>query len=115
MENFDQNLVIGVDVGGQTTKCGIVDTRGTVVAQTVIRTDNHDSVEPYINELADALKKLIADVGAEGNIRGIGVGAPNANYYTGDIENAVNLSWAVQVPFISPLCSRTRWEVFLSR
>ena len=93
MENFDQNLVIGVDVGGQTTKCGIVDTRGTVVAQTVIRTDTHDTVEPYIAELAEALKRLIAEVGAEGKIRGIGVGAPNANYYTGDIENAVNLSW----------------------
>ena len=93
MENFDQNLVIGVDVGGQTSKCGIVDTRGTVIAQTVIRTDNHNTVEPYIAELADALKRLIAEVGAEGKIRGIGVGAPNANYYTGDIENAVNLSW----------------------
>ena len=93
MENFDQNLVIGVDVGGQTSKCGIVDTRGTVIAQTVIRTDNHDSVEPFIAELAEALKKLIAEAGAQGKIRGIGVGAPNANYYTGDIENAVNLSW----------------------
>lgn len=93
MENFDQNLVIGIDVGGQTTKCGIVDTRGTVVSQTVIRTDNHDTVEPYIAELAEALKKLIAEADAEGKIRGIGVGAPNANYYTGDIENAVNLSW----------------------
>ena len=93
MENIDQNLVIGVDVDGQTSKCGIVDTRGTVIAQTVIRTDNHDTVEPFIAELAEALKKLIAEAGAQGKIRGIGVGAPNANYYTGDIENAVNLSW----------------------
>ena len=93
MEKIDQNLVIGVDVGGQTTKCGIVDTRGTVIAQTVIRTDNHDTVEPFIAELSEALKKLIAEAGAEGQIRGIGVGAPNANYYTGDMENAVNLSW----------------------
>ena len=90
---MEQNLVIGIDVGGQTTKCGVVDARGTVIAQTVIRTDTHDTVEPYIAELAAALKKIIAEAGAEGSIRGIGVGAPNANYYTGDIENAVNLSW----------------------
>ncbi|MBQ2531912.1 MAG: ROK family protein [Bacteroidales bacterium] len=90
---MEQNLVIGIDVGGQTTKCGVVDARGTVIAQTVIRTDTHDTVEPYIAELGAALKKIIAEAGAEGAIRGIGVGAPNANYYTGDIENAVNLSW----------------------
>ncbi|MBP5218874.1 MAG: ROK family protein, partial [Bacteroidales bacterium] len=90
---MEQNLVIGIDVGGQTTKCGVVDARGTVIAQTVIRTDTYDTVEPYIAELAAALKKIIAEAGAEGAIRGIGVGAPNANYYTGDIENAVNLSW----------------------
>ena len=91
--DMEQNLVIGIDVGGQTTKCGVVDARGTVIAQTVIRTDTHDTVEPYIAELAAALKKIIEEAGAEGAIRGIGVGAPNANYYTGDIENAVNLSW----------------------
>jgi glucokinase len=91
--DMEQNLVIGIDVGGQTTKCGVVDARGTVIAQTVIRTDTHDTVEPYIAELGAALKKIIAEAGAEGAIRGIGVGAPNANYYTGDIENAVNLSW----------------------
>lgn len=90
---MEQNLVIGIDVGGQTTKCGVVDARGTVIAQTVIRTDTFDTVEPFIAELAAALKKIIAEAGAEGQIRGIGVGAPNANYYTGDIENAVNLSW----------------------
>ena len=90
---MEQNLVIGIDVGGQTTKCGVVDARGTVIAQTVIRTDTYDTVEPFIAELAAALKKIIAEAGAEGQIRGIGVGAPNANYYTGDIENAVNLSW----------------------
>ncbi len=53
-----QDLVIGIDVGGQTSKCGIVDARGTVVAQTVIRTDTYDTVEPFIAELAEALNNL---------------------------------------------------------
>jgi len=88
-----QDLVIGIDVGGQTTKCGIVDARGTVLAQTVIRSDTYNTVEPYIAELAEALNHIIVEAKAEGRIRGIGVGAPNGNYYTGTIENAVNLVW----------------------
>lgn len=93
MPETDKGLVIGIDIGGQTSKCGVVDARGTVLAQTVIRSDTYSDVEPYIAELAEALKKIIEDADAVGKIRGIGVGAPNANYYTGDIENAVNLSW----------------------
>ena len=85
--------VVGIDVGGQTTKLGVVDARGTVLAQTVIRTDTHVEIEPYIAELAAALDKVIAEAGVEGKVKGIGVGAPNGNYYTGTIENAVNLSW----------------------
>ena len=88
-----QDLVIGIDIGGQTTKCGIVDARGSVLSQTVIRSDNFTDVAPYIAELAEALNHIIAEAGAEGRIRGIGVGAPNGNYYTGTIESAVNLAW----------------------
>lgn len=90
---MDKNFVLGVDVGGQTTKCGVVNANGIVVEQTVIRSDTYDTFEPYLAELAQTLKDLIAKAGVEGQVRGIGVGAPNANYYTGDIENAVNLKW----------------------
>ena len=90
---MNSTYVVGIDVGGQTSKIGVVDARGTVLAQTVIRTDTYDTVEPYIAELAEAVKKVIAEAGAEGKIRGIGVGAPNGNYYTGTIEAAPNLAW----------------------
>ena len=90
---MNSSYVVGIDVGGQTSKIGVVDARGTVLAQTVIRTDTYDTVEPYIAELAEAVKKVIAEAGAEGKIRGIGVGAPNGNYYTGTIEAAPNLAW----------------------
>ena len=91
-----KDLVIGIDIGGQTTKCGIVDARGTILSQTVIRSDNHTEVEPYVAELAAALNHIIAEAGAEDRIRGIGVGAPNGNYYTGTIEFAPNLTWGGQ-------------------
>ena len=90
---MDKDLVIGIDVGGQTSKCGIVDARGTVLAQTVIRSDETDKPEEFVASLAEALNHIIVDAGAEGRIRGIGVGAPNGNYYTGTIESAPNLKW----------------------
>ena len=87
-------FVVGIDVGGQTSKLGVVDARGTVLAQTVIRTDTYSTVAPFIAELAEAVKKVIKEAGAEGKVRGVGVGAPNGNYYTGAIESAPNLPWA---------------------
>ena len=85
--------VVGIDIGGQTSKIGVVDARGTVLAQTVIRTDNHTDENLYVAELAEAVKKVIKEADVEGQVRGIGVGAPNGNYYNGTVENAVNLSW----------------------
>ena len=98
---MDSTFVVGIDVGGQTSKLGVVDARGTVLAQTVIRTDTYNEIEPYIAELADAVKRIVKEAGVEGKVRGVGVGAPNANYYEGTIENAVNLSWggAKSIPF----------------
>ena len=102
---MDSTFVVGIDVGGQTSKIGVVDARGTVLAQTVIRTDTYDQVEPYIAELAEAVNKLIRESGTEGKVRGIGVGAPNGNYYTGTIENAPNLLWGRQRVEFSKLLS----------
>ena len=90
---MNSQYVVGIDVGGQTTKLGVVDARGTVLSQTVIRTDSYTDIEPYIAEVAEALHKIIKESNTEGLVKGIGVGAPNGNYYTGTIENAVNLSW----------------------
>ena len=98
-------MVVGIDVGGQTSKIGVVDARGNVLAQTVIRTDTYSDVAPYIAELAEAVKKVIKEAGAEGKVRGIGVGAPNGNYYTGTIENAPNLVWGRHKEVLQTLLS----------
>jgi len=86
--------VLGVDVGGQTAKCGIVNVHGEVVAQTILVSNEHADADGFISALAETLKKLVADAKLEGQIRGVGVGAPNGNYYTGEIKNAPNLTWA---------------------
>lgn len=89
-----KDLVLGIDVGGQTTKCGVVDAEGNILAQCVIRSDSHTDATEFVDSLSDALRPLIAEAGAEGRIKGIGMGAPNGNYYTGEIENAPNVAWA---------------------
>lgn len=91
---MDKPYVIGVDLGGQTAKFGIVDARGNVLKQTAIRSNTQNTPDEFINDLAEGIKKLIANEYDINQIRGIGVGAPNGNYYTGCIENAANLTWA---------------------
>ncbi len=85
--------VLGIDIGGTNTVFGIVDARGTVIASSSIKTGKHDNFEDYINELHEKASALIKAHDAEGKIYGIGIGAPNGNYYTGRIETQVNLPW----------------------
>ena len=88
------SYVVGVDVGGQTSKIGVVDEQGSILAQTVIRSDTYGSdADAFIAALAEAIKSCVKDSGKD-DVKGIGVGAPNANYYTGQISNAANLAWA---------------------
>lgn len=88
-----QKYVLGVDVGGQTAKCGVVNASGEVIAQSILVSNEHTDAEGFISALADTLKKLIRDAKLDGQVIGIGVGAPNGNYYTGEIKNAPNLTW----------------------
>ena len=95
---MEKQFVVGIDIGGQTSKIGVVDARGDVLAQTVIRTDTFGSdADAYIAALAEAVKGLIKQSGKEPEeIRGIGVGVPNGNYYTGEVAFAPNLAWAAE-------------------
>jgi glucokinase len=91
-------LAIGIDIGGTGTKFGIVDRIGNVLFTGEISTKKHKQVETFIDELHDNLSALIQNVGGSGRIRGIGVGAPNGNYYTGTVEYAPNLPWKGIIP-----------------
>src|SRR4051812_36286899 len=93
-----QQLVIGIDIGGTGTKFGIVDRDGNVLFSSEISTKKHLTVESFIDELYDAMSVLIQKAGGTGRIKGIGLGAPNGNYYTGMIEYAPNLPWKGIIP-----------------
>lgn len=90
--------VIGIDIGGTNTVFGIVDARGMVVASSSIKTQKHNNINDYIDELHTETMRLVDVCDAEGKIHGIGIGAPNANYFTGVIEDGVNLPWPTPIP-----------------
>ncbi len=85
--------VLGIDIGGTNTVFGIVDARGNVLASSSIKTQKHSNFNDYLEELHTEASRLIDAYDATDKIQGIGIGAPNANYYTGRIDNAVNLPW----------------------
>lgn len=90
--------VLGIDIGGTNTVIGIVDARGSVIASDSIKTAKHSKLEDYIDELYATASRLIENNDATDKIHGIGIGAPNANYYTGIIEQGVNLPWPTPIP-----------------
>lgn len=85
--------VIGLDLGGTNSVFGIVDSRGEIKATTAIKTQGYENVNEYVDASIDALHIIIDQVGGIQNIKAMGIGAPNGNYYTGTIEFAPNLSW----------------------
>lgn len=90
--------VIGIDMGGTNTVFGIVDARGIVIASSSIKTRKHSDINDYIDELYTEITRLIKANDAEDKIHGIGIGAPNANYFTGMIQDGVNLPWPTPIP-----------------
>jgi ROK family protein len=89
-----KSFVIGLDLGGTNSVFGIVDQRGQVLATTSIKTQSYKTVEDFVDAGIEVLKPIIAKVGGISQIKAMGIGAPNGNFYRGTIENAANLVWA---------------------
>jgi len=94
-----KRYAIGIDVGGTNTKFGVVDPEGNILVQDRILTNSDAPVEQFITALSTKLKPMIEQYGGVDSFIGIGMGAPNANYYKGTIEYAANLKeWKGVVP-----------------
>lgn len=98
--------VLGIDIGGTNTVFGIVDARGVVIASSSIKTKKHNNVVDYLDELHQEAQKLIEANDAVDKIHGIGIGAPNANYFTGQIEATVNIPWPTPLPLAHMVSER---------
>ncbi|MFM2360493.1 MAG: hypothetical protein RLY16_2486 [Bacteroidota bacterium] len=89
---------LGIDIGGTTTKFGIVNAHGEILAQDRIPTNQHEDVELFIEDLHAKLTPMMDEVGGTSSFVGIGMGAPNGNIYSGTIEYAPNLKWKGIIP-----------------
>ncbi|NLX81324.1 MAG: ROK family protein [Proteiniphilum sp.] len=111
---MDKPYVIGIDVGGTNTVVGLVDKRGQILRQGSLVTSKHAEVEDYLDELAAVIEDLIKNVATKDQIKGIGAGTPNGNYFTGSIEFAPNLRWKGVIPFAQMLEDRVGIPVALT-
>ncbi|RYZ53623.1 MAG: ROK family protein [Sphingobacteriales bacterium] len=107
------SLALGIDIGGTNTSFGIVDRRGQIVTQGRMKTTGHYTVHEYLDALVRQLQPLLDSAGKE-NISGVGVGAPNANYYTGEIAYAANLPWEGVIPLAKLLQDALRMKVTIT-
>ena len=96
--NMEKPYVVGMDIGGTNTVFGIVDSRGNVLSSDSIKTQQHEDIDEYVDAVCKKLISLMQAVGGTEKIKGMGVGAPNGNFYNGTIEFAPNLPWKGVIP-----------------
>lgn len=87
------NVVIGIDIGGTTTSLGCVDRHGRVICETTLNTQADQAADVLVSRLCDSIASLRTSLPEQSKISGIGIGAPNANYQRGTVENPPNLNW----------------------
>ena len=97
--------VLGLDMGGTNSVLGVVDARGHVLGRTSIKTQAYRDINDYVNALYEEAEKIIEPLGGMDMVRGIGAGVPNGNFYTGYIQEAMNLPWQT-VPFAQLVSER---------
>lgn len=100
-----KQYVLGLDMGGTNSVLGLVNSQGEVLARTSIKTHDYPDINDYINALYLAAQTITASFGGLGQVKGIGAGVPNGNFYTGEIQHAVNLPWH-DVPFAHLMTER---------
>ena len=96
--NMEKPYVVGMDIGGTNTVFGVVDSRGNVLASDSVKTQQYTEVSEYVDAVCKKLLPLLRQFGGAEKIKGMGVGAPNGNYYSGTIEFAPNLPWKGVIP-----------------
>lgn len=96
--NMERPYVVGIDIGGTNTVFGIVDARGSIIASGAVKTQVYATADEYVDEVCKNLLPLIITQGGVEKIKGIGIGAPNGNFYSGTIEFAPNLPWKGIIP-----------------
>ncbi len=93
-------VAIGIDIGGTNTVFGFIDKNGNCLVKNSISTRTHKDVKDFLKDLYTAIEETKASIDVYVEIKGIGIGAPNGNYYSGTIEFAPNLRWEGIIPIV---------------
>ncbi|MEM9327677.1 MAG: ROK family protein [Bacteroidota bacterium] len=109
-----KEIAVGIDIGGTLTKVGLVDREGNLYGTTDFRTKHSPKFSDYLDTLVNKIEELEAAFDGEFEIKGMGVGAPNANYYRGTIEHAANLAWKGIVHFSEELKKKRASKVYIT-
>lgn len=88
-----KKLAAGIDIGGTNTEFGLVDAEGKVLAKATLKMEEYPDLDEYIKTLYLTIEKMLKSVVEPSELVGIGIGAPNANYFKGTIDYAKNLAW----------------------
>ncbi len=87
------DVTFGIDIGGTNTVLGLVTRTGSVLAESSLPTNASEPADLFVARLHLKMDEVLQKVGETCSLRGIGVGAPNANYYKGTVEYPPNLKW----------------------
>lgn len=94
-----EEIVAGIDIGGTTVHIGLVTQDGNVFSHSCLQTKDYDKPEQLAAAAADKIKAALYDFDGKYTLKGVGVGAPNGNFYKGTIEYAPNIKWYGVIPF----------------
>ena len=109
-----KELSIGIDIGGTNTQIGLVDCDGNFIAENAISTAKYLEINDYIEALTIAINESLNSVTERYVLKGIGIGAPNGNYYNGSIEFTPNLNWKGKIPLAELLNKNFDVPIFLT-
>ena len=94
----DEKFSVGVDIGGTNVAFGLVSKNGNISSVGKLQTEDYAYHKDLINAIKENIYPAILKSGLE-NCTGIGIGAPNGNFYKGTIEYPPNLPWKGVIPF----------------
>lgn len=88
--------LIGIDLGGTTTKIAFLKTDGEVTDKWSIPTDISDEGKNIVPNIIASIKKHVTDSGSKlSDFAGIGMGTPGSvDIENGTVIGAYNLNWS---------------------
>jgi len=95
-----KKVAVGIDIGGTNIVYGFIDERGIILQKGQLKTQLFTDGAMFVHEMSSQINEDVKNIEEDIKIIGIGIGAPNGNFYNGTIEFAPNLKWKGVVPIV---------------